>query len=120
MNSIRLNQLRFYAHHGVFDEETQIGGWFEVDVEVFFQSWVNRIQSLNDTVDYVAIYHLIKSSMSQPHQLLETLAEAIMDSIFQSDDRIYKIDVNINKLNPPVLNFCGKLGVCISRSRNLS
>ncbi|HCF64409.1 MAG TPA: dihydroneopterin aldolase [Ferruginibacter sp.] len=119
MNSIRLHQLRFFAHHGVFEEETVLGGWFEADVEVFYTT-PKQIQALTDTVDYVKVYGIIKSLMHQPHALLETLGETIIESIFQSDERIYRIDININKLNPPVSNFSGKLGVCISRSRNHS
>lgn len=120
MNSIRLHQLRFYAYHGVFEEETRIGGWFETDAEIFFQPATAPITQLQDTIDYVAMYTLIKRHMQQPHALLESLGEKIIESIFQHDRSIYRVDLNINKLNPPVSNFCGKLGVCLSRSRSIS
>jgi len=112
MFTIHLNKMQFFAHHGVHDEETLTGNGFEVDVAINFDPG-QPIHSLSETINYVEVYQLIKKRMNEPAKLLETLAEQMLFDIRALDQRIISIHLNINKLNPPIANFSGKVGVTL-------
>ncbi len=114
MFTIHLNKLQFFAHHGLHDEEAITGTNFEIDVEVQFNA-ETRITSIQQTVNYVDVYNVVKKHMQHPVALLETLAENITEEIYSLDKRIMSINININKLHPPVKNFIGNVGVTYSK-----
>lgn len=74
---IRLVNAAFYARHGVHEEERRLGGRYEVDAELWFDS-VAAAESddLGKTVDYQRAYSIIKEIMTsgEPAALIETLA----------------------------------------------
>lgn len=115
MNGVHLKGLEFFGYHGWHTEEGIAGAKFLVDVDVFFQSDV-VIEQLEDTINYVAIFELLKNNMSQPVKLLETLAENSCEQIRSLDKRISSINIKITKLNPPILNFIGTVSVSLSKS----
>ena len=108
---LKLDNLRFLSNHGWHKEETSMGSEFSVGVCVTFNT-NNQVDSLADTLDYVQVYEAIKNRMTFPHKLLETLAINIAEDILLLDKRITRIEVNINKINPPIKNFSGNVGVC--------
>ena len=114
MFTIHLNKLTFFAHHGLHDEEAITGTDFEVDVSVAFNA-TSKINSIHQTINYVDVYDVIKRHMKHPVALLETLAENITEEIYSLDNRITSINININKLHPPVKNFTGNVGVTYSK-----
>lgn len=114
MFNIHLEQLIFHGYHGIHEEETIIGNNFEVSVTVNFIA-TGTITSLADTVNYVELHRIIKDVFHNPVRLLETLALEICDRLHQYDGRIKKVDIRINKLNPPIQNFTGTAGVSLSR-----
>jgi len=114
MFTIHLNKLAFFAHHGLHDEETVTGTGFEIDVAVQFNT-EGKITSLHETINYTAVYALIKKHMISPVPLLETLAQNITEDIYLLDNRIRAIDIKINKLHPPIRNFVGNVGVSYSK-----
>ncbi len=114
MFSIHLNDLEFFAHHGWHNEEALAGGNYRVSVGLDFTS-EKKIQELEDTINYVEVYQTIKDKVNQPVRLLETLAEDICTSISALDKRITSININITKLNPPITNFIGNVGVSLTK-----
>ena len=115
MFTIHLNKLEFFAHHGLHDEEAIAGTNFEMDVAVQFNA-VTKITSIHQTINYAAVYDVIKKHMNHPVALLESLAENIADEIYSLDNRITSINININKLHPPIKNFIGNVGVTYSKN----
>lgn len=107
---IKLDNLRFLSQHGWHEEETSMGSEFNVSVNILFNSPA-KIDTLSDTIDYVLVYEAIKKRMILPHKLLETLAVNLADDISFLDKRITRVEVNINKINPPIKNFSGNVGV---------
>jgi 7,8-dihydroneopterin aldolase/epimerase/oxygenase len=106
---IHLKGLRFFAHHGVYEEERILGNDFEVNVDVAFTA--APAQRLADTINYVDVYDVVKQQMAEPHSLLETVAQQICQAIRALDGRIQQVTVNIVKLNMPVQQFVGTVGV---------
>jgi 7,8-dihydroneopterin aldolase/epimerase/oxygenase len=115
MFTIHLKKLKLFAYHGVHDEETIIGTDFEVSVAVSFNA-PEKVAQLNDTINYVTIYDIIKLHFAQPEKLLETLAQNITQQIHKIDNRITSINITIDKLNAPISNFIGTVGVTYSKS----
>jgi dihydroneopterin aldolase len=114
MFTIQLTGLKFSSFHGVHEEETVLGGAFEVNVAVTFPVTAS-IQRLEQTVDYVNLHRVIKERMQVPTALLETVAQDLAQLIYDADKRITSVDINIKKLHPPILNFAGAVGVSFKR-----
>jgi dihydroneopterin aldolase len=114
MFTIHLNKLAFFAHHGMHDEEAVTGTAFEVDVSVQFDAQ-GKITSIHQTINYAAVYDLIKKHMVKPEALMETLAQNIAEDIYSLDNRIRAINISIKKLQPPIRNFIGNVAVSYSK-----
>ncbi len=115
MFTVRLNKIQFFAYHGVHEEETVIGNTFEVNMEIFFTA-ENKIQSLEDTINYTSAYETMKAIFAVPEKLLETVAQNIVEAVYETDSRIYKINITIDKINAPISNFVGTVGVIYSKT----
>jgi 7,8-dihydroneopterin aldolase/epimerase/oxygenase len=110
MFTIHLNNLKFYSFHGLYAEEKIVGGEYEVNATVSVDL-EDKVTAIQQTVDYTAIYSLIKKQMSAPAELLETLAQNMVDAIGLLDNRIKNVSINIKKVHPPIEQFTGSIGV---------
>ncbi|MBL0358681.1 MAG: dihydroneopterin aldolase [Chitinophagaceae bacterium] len=110
MLTIHLHNLKFFAFHGLYEEERKTGNNFEMDVDVVADIPV-VITKLEHTVDYAVVYQVIESRMKQPTALLETLVHDLAEKIHQHDKRIRSVSITIKKLSAPIKNFNGIVGV---------
>ncbi len=110
MFTIRLNKMIFFAYHGVHEEEAIVGTEFEVSVSISFNE-VEKISELHHTINYVAVFEIVKRLFETPQKLLETLAQNITEEIYKINNQIVSINVTIDKLNAPICNFTGNVGV---------
>ncbi|MEN9568803.1 MAG: hypothetical protein RL172_34 [Bacteroidota bacterium] len=104
--TIHLNQLRFFAFHGLYKDEQRNGNTFEVDVDIEAEL-PEQIEKLKDTIDYVVMYAIIEKRMQTPSHLLETVAQDLAVLMQAADNRIKKVSIQIRKLTPPINNFKG-------------
>ena len=111
MITIKLNQLRFFAHHGLYEEERKVSNEFIVDIETSFEPAVDTIVRMNETINYVKLYEVVKKHMLQTTDLIETLAMKISHDIHVLIPQVKKICITITKKYPPVINFSGNIGV---------
>ena len=66
-SSIQLHDMRFYAYHGVMEQERRVGGQYLVTLCV--KSDLSRAvvsDSVADTVNYAALYEVVAREMAQP------------------------------------------------------
>jgi dihydroneopterin aldolase len=110
MLTVHLHDLLFAGYHGVHDEERILGNTYELNIDATLDI-KEHITQLHQTADYVAIYEIIKKRMALPSALLETVAQDLADLIHLYDNRIKSVSVSIKKLNPPIVNFQGSVGV---------
>lgn len=108
--TIHLHHLIFHAYHGVHEEERILGNSFEVNVSFDLETSI-PITSLEQTVNYAAVYELIKQRMLVATPLLETLAQDLTDKIHDYDSRVKSVSVWVEKKNPPIPNFGGSVSV---------
>lgn len=118
MLTIKLNDLYFYSFHGLYEEEKITGGEFVVNVVVEYLPQMPVITRLEETVDYSAIYTIVKERMQKPTPLLETLAMKIVNSILEKFSIVERAEVSIKKVQPPIKNFTGSTETVYSKKRN--
>jgi dihydroneopterin aldolase len=111
MITVNLNKLRFNAFHGIHEEEKILGNEYLVDASVEFHEQLHVIHSINDTVNYVDIYNIIKERMSEPTPLLETVIMEIGNEIYKEFPQLRSINISIKKMNPPIEGIQGSAGV---------
>jgi len=111
MVTINLKQLRFFAHHGLYEEERKVSNEFMVDLEVGLGAAGPVITKMSETINYIKLYELVKKHMLETTDLLETLAMKITEDIHQSYPQVKKVTISITKKYPPVINFSGNVAV---------
>jgi 7,8-dihydroneopterin aldolase/epimerase/oxygenase len=108
MFTIHLDNLFFFAYHGVHEEERVLGGDYIVNATVSVNA-PEQIVALEEATDYVKIYTVIKQRMQQPTALLETVARDLVYEIYETDKRIKTVEVSVKKSAPPINNFQGSI-----------
>jgi 7,8-dihydroneopterin aldolase/epimerase/oxygenase len=108
--TIQLHHLNFFSFHGVHEEERILGGAYEVNIDINFSAKA-AITALEQTIDYVGIYEVIKQQMNQPTALLETVAQNMAGAIYTFNTQADTVTISIKKLHPPIENFQGSVGV---------
>jgi len=83
VDTIRLKNMTFYAHHGYYEAERELGQKFEVDIEVHCDLKIAaETDDLKKTLDYQAIYKIAKDTFENyKFKLIETVAEKIASKI---------------------------------------
>lgn len=111
MLTIHLEKLRFNSFHGIHEEEKILGNEYIVDCQINFHETEEVILHIDDTINYVTVYEIIKNHMSVPKNLLETVAMQIGYDIHEKYPEVKCIIVSITKLNPPIEAIQGSVGV---------
>jgi len=96
--------MEFFAYHGHFEEETKVGNYFIVNLEIKADTKkAEASDDLEDALNYVDIYNLVAKEMEQASKLLENVAKRILDSLFNNcDHKILHAKVEVQKMNPPL------------------
>jgi len=115
---ISLNKLLFVGYHGLYPEEKKLGNNYSVEIDIDFTPKEGVIDQLDQTIDYVHVYAIVKKWMDIPTPLLETLVGKIADDILSSQALANKIFVKITKLHLPISSFEGNVSVKIEKSRD--
>ena len=100
--SVKLERMRFYAYHGVMEQERKVGNDFEVTLEVWYP-FEKALESdnLDDTLNYATLYAIVEREMAQPSQLLERVAGRIIATIKNELQLVTAGVISITKLHPP-------------------
>ncbi|HPF96298.1 MAG: dihydroneopterin aldolase [Flavobacteriaceae bacterium] len=118
MGTIKVENIRLFAHHGCLKEETKIGSEYRVDLEVDANLRNSATSDLlRDTVDYVFLNRVIREEMLKPSHLLESVAKRILDRIFYEDKLIENATVWVSKINPPIGGDVEKVTIKMTESR---
>ena len=118
MVKISLHNLLFFAYHGLHDEEKTLGGNYEVNADLLYDETSTVIKHLNETIDYSAVYNLVKQRMMKPTPLLETIAMELAAEIKTKFPVTKEINLRIQKINPPIASFTGTVEVCYNKKYN--
>jgi len=95
----------FYAYHGVKPEERDLGGKYEVDLDLYYESKQAVISdNIGDAVNYEeALYRVSEVINSDDHyELVETLAYDILRAVMNRFANVVEATVRIRKYYAPL------------------
>ncbi len=119
MGIIRIENMKFYAYHGCFEEEQTIGTRFMVNVTLNTDTRkAQRTDNIEDTVNYLSVYQVVKTEMLKPSHLLEHVAERIGSAVLEQFPAVDSMIVRVSKMNPPLGGQMDCVSVEIEKSRN--
>ncbi len=118
MDTIRLNNISLFAHHGVAPQERELGQRFFVDIELTTDlTAAAQHDDLSRSIDYREVYHAAaRAFVAIPCQLLEHAAWQLMTALFQRFPA-QEITVRIRKPSAPLGGILDSVEVELSRRR---
>ncbi|ARV07210.1 dihydroneopterin aldolase [Polaribacter sp. SA4-10] len=118
MGIIQVNNIKLHAFHGCLEEESKIGSEYSIDVQVVADLRKSaRTDKLSDTVDYVHLNHVVKEEMAIRSELLEEVAQRILNRLFKEIRKIKKAKVSVAKINPPIGGNVEEVVVILTKKR---
>jgi len=113
-----LEDVRFWAQHGLSREERSVGAWFSVDAELAVDL---RSATVSDdvaaTVDYgLVMQRIVEIGTKNRVNLLERLAGLMSEALLR-EFPASEVRVRVRKLTPPLGGLVGVPGVEIIRKR---
>lgn len=103
MGIIRVRNIRVQANHGCMEEEARIGSEYVINAKVETNLDLSaKTDDLKDTVDYVAIYNIVFEEMKQRAKLLENVVQRIIDRVLEEHKSVDEVEIEVQKLNPPI------------------
>ncbi|MGC8748836.1 MAG: dihydroneopterin aldolase [Candidatus Kapaibacteriota bacterium] len=103
---LSIKGAQFYAYHGVKQEEKELGGRYEVDLDM----WYDASQAIvKDSVAYALNYEEAMNCIEEAiaddsFNLIETIASTILDTVFDKFPNLIKATIRIRKMNVPIHN----------------
>jgi len=115
---IKLSNMGFYAFHGTSKAEKEIGQRFYLDVEMYLDlSEAGKTDNIRYTVNYEKVYNIISEITKQKkYNLLEALADDIVDGISKHFPQLERIRVKVRKPQVPLCGILDYVEVCIDRN----
>jgi len=113
---IEIEGMEFYAYHGYYPSEKQIGSRYLISVHIRTDcDGAANTDDLDQALDYQDIYDLIKKEMAVPSKLLEHVCKRILDGIHQAFPTVEQVTVKISKMNPPLGGMIEKVSVTLTK-----
>ncbi|MES2812339.1 MAG: dihydroneopterin aldolase [Bacteroidota bacterium] len=103
MGIIKLKNIRTFSYHGCLVEESKIGSNYRVDLEIEANlKHSAESDKLADTVDYVHLNAIVVEEMAIRSELLEHVAQRIINRTLEELEMVTNVTVEVSKLNPPI------------------
>lgn len=116
MGKIEIEGMEFYAYHGHYAEEQIVGNRFLVDLSIETEcEKAAQSDQLEDALNYLTVYQLIRKEMQIKSNLLENVAGRILDQLYRQCKGIERARVKISKLNPPMGGQISRVSVTMER-----
>jgi dihydroneopterin aldolase len=121
---ISIRGLKVYAHHGVFDFERAYGQDFFIDADLWIDGAAAAANDdLAKTVNYGDLANaLVENAKANPVDLLETLANRLLDLVMtfgggESTGMVQKAKITVHKPNAPISHEFGDVSVTVKAKR---
>jgi len=115
MITIELHNLLLHGFHGIHEEEKKIMNTFEVNLDVSYMEKQAGFEHISDTISYTDLYALVKKRIETPKLLLEKICGEVIQAIKKQYPFVQEVSISIYKLQAPIQNFQGKVGVRMQR-----
>ncbi|MEW6062418.1 MAG: dihydroneopterin aldolase [Bacteroidota bacterium] len=119
LDIIKLHNAVFYAYHGALSDEQNLGGKFEIDVELHCDlTRAKESDSLSETVNYEKVYAMMKKIVTEKkYYLIEALAHSIGKGILDTFNQVQKTVVRVRKPGAPVHGVVDAIEVVVENQR---
>jgi dihydroneopterin aldolase len=114
---IHLQDVHFFGNHGMYEEEKILGNTFIVDLHVDFTPTHSIVHHIEDTIDYVTIYELVKARMAKATPLLETVVTELAQQILDQFPIVTTVFIKITKKQVAIPHLQGNMAVSILKNR---
>lgn len=102
-STISLNEMRFFAHHGVTEQERLLGCYYVVDVHLAVDCSAAALSdNLEDTLNYAEVYEVVSREMQISSKLIEHVAGRIARSLLDCFPEVSSLRIRLSKINPPM------------------
>lgn len=121
LDSVHLQGMRFFSHHGVYAEETRSGQPFEVDLSLTLDlSAAARADDLSLTVDYGAAHAVIARIVNGPpyYHLLEALSLRLIIAMLRAFPSVHAVRVVVRKPRVALPGLLAHSAVSMERRRD--
>ncbi len=101
---LTIENAEFYAYHGVRSEEKKLGGKYQVDLDLYYDS---VSAAINDNISYAvnyeeAVFCIAEVINNESYNLIETIASEILNGVMEKFKSLKKATVRVRKLNVPM------------------
>ena len=119
MDKIIIKNLKLFCYHGVNPEEKVDGQNFIFDIEASVDlSTPCATDNVYDTVSYAKMIKTVRRvAQSQKDDLIERVAQRIIDALFEEYDKIQVIKITVMKPEAPIKAEFDYVAVQIERER---
>tara|TARA_X000001036_G_scaffold261935_1_gene243486 strand:- start:9423 stop:9800 length:378 start_codon:yes stop_codon:yes gene_type:complete len=119
IDSIRINNLKVPARHGVYEYEKEKDGIFEIDLELFSSLYKSgESDKLEDTINYQDVIDAtIEAFTFKQFSLVESAAQSVCNSLLNK----FKIDsiiIRVRKPHAPIKADFDNVEVELHRKKN--
>lgn len=104
MDCIKITNLKIFAHHGVFPEETRNGQYFYVNANLYLDcKKAGKTDCLEDSLNYGMVSHFIADFLTNhTYKLLETAAEQLVEEMLLSMQGLCRVKLELCKPQAPI------------------
>lgn len=119
MDKIIIKNLKLFCYHGVNPEEKVDGQNFIFDIEASVDlSTPCATDNVDDTVSYAKMIKTVRRvAQSQKDDLIERVAQRIIDALFEEYEKIQVIRITVMKPEAPIKAEFNYVAVQIERKR---
>ena len=113
---IELENMEFKAFHGCYELEKKVGNLFRVDVTIEAEiGEAARNDSVEQTVNYLTVFELVQQQMAITSNIIENVAERIIDAIRDRFPAVVHVTAKVSKLAPPLGGKIERVSVTLTK-----
>ena len=118
MDTLTLDDVRFFGRHGVTKAEESVGAWFSVDVALTVDLTPAAVSDdLGAAVDYGAVAkRVVEIGTGARVNLIERLAGLMAEALLR-EFPAHEVRVRLRKMTAPLDGLVGTPGVELTRRR---
>ncbi len=110
LTRLSIINAEYYAYHGVKPEEKKLGGKYEVDLDMYYDSTTAIIKDdVQDAVNYEEALFCVSEVINgtENYNLVETICNEILNMLMDKFEHLLSATVRVRKLNVPVKRVIG-------------
>lgn len=111
---VELEQMEFRAFHGCYELEKMVGNRFLVNAAIEAEIGdAPQRDDVNSSINYLTVYELVVAQMKITSNIIENVAERVIDAIYGHYPDAIKVTVKVSKLAPPLGGKVEKVSVTL-------